>query len=249
LEVQETVKRPFVVKLLLFCAALIASVQVSAQDHGHHSEATESRVVELEEFHSVIFRVWHEAWPDEDYALLRELLPEIEQGAKAVAEAELPGILRHKQEEWDTGVAELQAVVKKYKQAAEGNQDKALLNAAEELHSQFEALARMIRPILPEIEDFHTSLYKLYHHYLPEYSLEKIRGSAKELPEKMAALNDATLPGRYKEIAEDFDAARSALTKSVQAFVAAVETENKAKITAAVEQLHTDYRTLQTLCE
>jgi hypothetical protein len=237
------------IRLLLIILVLLCSVQASAQQHGHHSEATASRVPELEEFHSVIFRVWHEAWPDKDYALLKELLPEIEQGAKAVADAELPGILRDKQEAWDAGVAELQAVVQKYKEAADQDRDEDLLNAAEELHSQFEALARMIRPILPEIEDFHKSLYMLYHHYLPEYSLEKIRESAKDLSEKMEALNKATLPGRYKKIAEDFDGARSRLTKSVQAFVAAVETEDKAEITAAVEELHTDYRSLQALCE
>lgn len=238
-----------IIRPLLLCAALLFSVQIFAQHHGPDSGDTQARVPELEEFHSVIFRVWHEAWPENDYALLKELLPEIEQGTSTLAEAKLPGILREKEEAWKAGIAELQAVVQKYKKAAEENQDKALLNAAEELHSQFEALVHMIRPVLPEIDDFHKSLYVLYHYYLPDYSLEKIREFSQELVEKMESLNKATLPGRYKKITEEFDAARSQLTKSVRALVDVVETENEATIKNAIDQLHTDYQSLQSLCE
>ncbi len=236
-------------RLLLLCAALLFSLQSSAQHHSPDRGDLEARVPELEEFHSVIYRVWHEAWPEEDCALLRELLPDIEQGARAVAEAELPGILREKEKAWKAGVADLQAVVEKYRKAAEENQDEALLNAAEELHSQFEALAHLIRPVLPEIDDFHKTLYMLYHYYLPEYSLEKIRESSRELAEKMEALNGATLPRRYAERAEEFDGARAKLTESVHALTAAVATEERTRIQTAIEQLHTDYRSLQTLCE
>ena len=59
---------------LLIVMALLAAVPASAQHVMHHSEETDARVPELEEFHSVIFRVWHEAWPAKDYALLKELL-------------------------------------------------------------------------------------------------------------------------------------------------------------------------------
>ena len=241
--------RPSIIRSLLLCAALLLSVQISAQHHTPDSGDTQARVPELEKFHSVIFRVWHEAWPDKDYGLLKELLPDIEQGADALAEAKLPGILREKGEAWKAGVAELLAVVQKYKRAVEENQDENLLNAAEELHSQFEALVHLIRPILPEIDDFHRSLYILYHYYLPDYSLEKIRESSQELVLKMESLNKATLPGRYEEITEEFDAARAQLTKSVRALVGAVETEDETTIKSAIDQLHTDYRSLQSLCE
>ncbi|MCK5571886.1 MAG: hypothetical protein KAJ12_03965 [Bacteroidetes bacterium] len=234
---------------LLIVMALLAAVPASAQHVMHHSEETDARVPELEEFHSVIFRVWHEAWPAKDYALLKELLSDIEKGASAVAEAELPGILREKEEVWNTEVAELQRIVKKYKTAAEENQDKKLLNAAEELHTQFETLARTIRPILPELENFHSTLYMLYHYHLPEYSLEKIRESVHELSERMDALNEATLPTRLEESSEEFDRGRAKLAESVQALKVAVATGNEKVINDAVEEIHSDYRSLQATCE
>jgi len=234
---------------LLIVMALLAAVTASAQHTMHNSGETDARVPELEEFHSVIFRVWHEAWPAKDYALLRELLPDIEKGTSAVAEAELPGILREKQEVWNTEVSELQRIVKKYRAAAEENQDKELLNAAEELHTQFETLARTIRPVLPELEDFHSTLYMLYHYYLPEYSLEKIRESAQELSEKMDALNEATLPARLKESSDEFDRGRAKLAKAVQALEDAVATGDEKVINDAVEEVHSGYRSLQATCE
>jgi DNA mismatch repair ATPase MutS len=234
---------------LLIVMALLAAVPASAQHTMHHSGETDARVPELEEFHSVIFRVWHEAWPAKDYALLRELLPEIEKGASAVAEAELPGILREKQEVWNTEVSELQRIVKKYRAAAEENQVKEILNAAEELHTQFETLARTIRPVLPELEDFHSTLYMLYHYYLPEYSLERIRESAQELSEKMDALNEATLPVRFKESSDEFERGRAKLAEAVQALEDAVATGDEKVINEAVEEVHSGYRSLQATCE
>jgi hypothetical protein len=234
---------------LLIVMSPLAAVPASAQHTMHHSGETDARVPELEEFHSVIFREWHEAWPAKDYALLRELLPEIEKGASAVAEAELPGILREKQEVWNTEVSELQRIVKKYRAAAEENQDKELLNAAEELHTQFETLARTIRPVLPELEDFHSTLYMLYHYYLPEYSLERIRESAQELSEKMDALNEATLPVRFKESSDEFERGRAKLAEAVQALEDAVATGDEKVINEAVEEVHSGYRSLQATCE
>ena len=240
---------PLSLRLLPLCAALLVSLQGTAQQQSHDSRETDTRVPELEAFHSVIFRLWHEAWPERNFALLRELLPEIEEGARAVSKAKLPGILREKETAWRAEVAELQTAVQRYRKACEENRDEALLDAAEELHSQFEALAHLIRPILPEIDDFHKSLYMLYHHYLPEDSLEKVRTSARELAEKMGVLNSATLPKRYAERAQDFDVARAALTASVRDLMAAVKTEERTRIENAVEQVHADYRSLQAVCE
>lgn len=230
---------------VLFFALCASASLGSAQ---RPAEAT-ARVPELEAFHEVIFKIWHEAWPNKDAAMLRELLPEIEKGISKVASAQLPGILREKKSVWDEGVRSLQRAGLEYRAAAEAKDDARLLAAAEVLHSRFEGLLRAIRPALQELDDFHAVLYMLYHHYMPDYEIEKIRSSAAELQQKMDALSGAKLPDRLKPKEAAFQAARARLSKSVDAFLLSLRSNEEKKIRDAVEAVHSDYRVLNAIFE
>jgi hypothetical protein len=208
-----------------------------------------ARVPALDAFHEVIFKIWHEAWPNKNIAMLRQLLPEVESGIAKVASAQLPGILREKREAWEEGIKKLQTAGSEYKAAAEANDESRLLSAAEVLHSRFEGLMRAIRPALKELDDFHAVLYMLYHQYLPNYDLEKIRLSATELKQKMTALNGARLPERLKDKASEFQAARAKLSASVEALENSVRSDEKKLITDAVETMHSDYQDLNRIFE
>lgn len=181
--------------------------------------------------------------------MLTALLPEIEKGITAVANAELPGILREKNAAWRIGIEKLQAIGKEYKAAIEAKQRQPLLDAAEKLHAQYEVLVRTIRPPLKELEAFHSVLYLLYHYYIPQNSLEEVKVSAGQLQEKMAALNKATLPSRFKEKDESFTVARNQLDKTVAEFATIVHSNEFGKIKTIVEAMHTSYRTLAKIFE
>ncbi len=212
-------------------------------------EATAS-VPALESFHEVIREIWHDAWPKKDVALLRKLQPEVEQGISGVSSAALPGILHEKQKAWSESVKKLEAIGAEYKTAAGGNDDAGLLSAAEKLHSQFEALVRVTRPALKELDDFHASLYMLYHHYLPAFDREKINSSAIELKNKIAALNMAQLPERHKAREATFTSARGRLSKAVDDLgsVLAGQSDRK-KIEDAVNAVHSSYEMLNGVFE
>ncbi len=219
-------------------------------------EATKDRVTEtsanvpaLNEFHKVIFRIWHTAWPNKDYDMLTALFPEIERGAAAVANAALPGILREKRVAWRNGVEKLQGIVKEYEAAVKTKQKQPLLGAAEKLHAQYEALVRVIRPPLKELEDFHAILYMIYHYYMPQNSLEDVRASVGQLQEKMAALNEAVPPSRFRVKEDSFTVARNQLDNAVAEFAAIVHSDEAEKIKAAVEEMHTRYKALAILFE
>jgi len=47
--------------------------------------------------------LWHEAWPDKNLGLMRELMPKINEHVAALRKAELPGILRDKKAKWTKG--------------------------------------------------------------------------------------------------------------------------------------------------
>jgi hypothetical protein len=131
----------------------------------------------------------------------------------------------------------------------DANDDPALLSSAEKLHSRFEALMRLIRPALKELDEFHASLYMLFHYYLPAYDLEKIRSSAVELKQKMTALNASELPGRLKQKEAQFQAARARLSRSVDALEPAVRSDDEKAVREAVSVLHADYQALSVVFE
>jgi hypothetical protein len=208
-----------------------------------------ARVPALDSFHEVIYKIWHEAWPEKNVALLRQLLPEVEKGISDVASAQLPGILREKRAAWEEGLRKLQAVGSEYKAAAGARDDTALLASAERLHGQFEALMRTIRPALKELDEFHAVLYMLYHYYLPDYDIEKIRASASELKQKMAALNQSSLPERLRQKESGFEAARAKLSRSVDALESVVRSDDRKTVENAISVLHADYQALNRIFE
>lgn len=242
-------RRFLVIALLAVLAPVVllsAAPQTPTSDRS--AEAT-AKVPALESFHEVIFKIWHDAWPNKDAVTLKKLVPDVEKGISEVAAAPLPGILREKKAAWDAGIAKLQSIGSEYKSAAGADDAAKLLAAAEKLHSQYEALVRIIRPALKEIDDFHSSLYLLYHYYLPSYQIEKIRDSASELKLKVDALNRAKLPDRLKSKEAAFTTARAKLSKSVDDLKIAVASNDREKIKDAVTTVHADYENLNGVFE
>jgi hypothetical protein len=231
---------------LFFLLSFVCTAQ--EQTHSLNSE-TKAEVPALKDFHSVVYTLWHTAWPEKDIALLSTLADDIEKGADAIAKAELPGILRDKKADWDERTSQLTKIVAEYKNAIQTKDDEALLAAAEKLHSQYEKLVRLIRPPLPEIDSFHTALYPLYHYYLPEYDIEKIRKSVSALEERMEMLNKTSLPERRKNLTQVFTEKRSVLAASVTALRPALNTNKKETIQAAIEKMHQDYQSLEKVFE
>jgi len=222
----------------------------AAQEHeDHQTEETKAQVPALTRFHATIYKLWHTAWPKKDTDMLAALVPDIDKGVAEVAAAELPGILRDKKPMWKMNVKKLQDVTVAYKSAIASKEQQKALDAAEALHAQYEALVRLIRPVLKEIEAFHEVLYMLYHYYLPGEDLAKIKSSAVQLKEKMTALDAATLPERMKKREDAFVKARGALSTAVTEVAATVTTDDMAKIKTAVHAMHSKYEALEKVFE
>lgn len=208
-----------------------------------------AKVPALSEFHEVIAPIWHQAWPNKDIALLRQLSPDVEKGVAKIAKAELPGILRDKAKVWQENVVKFQAIAAEYKAAAVGSSDTRLLNAAEDLHKQYEVLVRVIQPPIKELDEFHSKLYVLYHYEYPEYKLDKIKVSAAALKDKMAILNQASLPKRLSKKQAEFDASRAKLASSIDAVIATLATPDKKKVERAIETMHSNYQEVEKVFE
>ncbi|HEY6572848.1 MAG TPA: hypothetical protein VI198_05965 [Candidatus Eisenbacteria bacterium] len=234
---------------LVVALATAASPRAHAENAAPTKEEIRAEVPALDEFHHVIRTIWHDAWPNKDVKTLRELLPKVQEGAAAVSEAKLPGILREKQAAWDEGVKTLETVVAAYAGAAAGADDKALLDAAERLHAHYEAMVRIVRPALPELDAFHVVLYQLYHYDMPAGEVAAMRATISRLKEPMGAIEKARLPEWLKKSEKAFLEARGRLSESVEKLAKAAPSGDAKGLKPMIESVHDDYLAAVNVCD
>jgi hypothetical protein len=208
-----------------------------------------AKVPALGNLHKVIRPLWHDAYPAKDYAKIKELLLQADTLVAELDKAVLPGILRDKQEMWDAGKADMKAILGKLHAAAKADNQEEMLKLTEAFHAGFERLVRTVRPAVPELEAFHQELYKLYHYYTPAYDLEKIRGAAAAMTERLDTLKAAKLPKRVADRQEKFQAEVAKLEAAVRELNATVKADAREEIKAAVEKVHTAYQETEKLLE
>jgi hypothetical protein len=235
-----------VIVLPLACGAAVLA-QAPAAVQATHQVSTS--VPELTRFHDVIMPMWHTAYPAKDYAALRKIAKDVETGVATIAAAKLPGILHEKQAAWDKGIAELKAAGAAYLKAAAGTDDKALLLAAENLHTVYEAQGQIIRPVVPEMNEFHQTLYVVQHTFVPEKRWGEVCKVSGELQTKAEAVAKATLPKRVEAKGEAFRKETAQLVADAKALVVACKANQPAGIEKATDTLHSRYESLGKVFE
>jgi hypothetical protein len=210
-------------------------------------EELTAAVPELSSLHEVIYPLWHTAYPNKDFALVKELLPQADELIAALDAAKLPGILRDKQAVWDEGKAALKDSLAELHTAVEADSGDDILKHLEAFHSGYERLVRTIRPMVAELDAFHQEMYKLYHYYAPGFELDNIRLAAAAMLEKMEPLKAAELPGRLSDRKEAFDQAALDLDAAVRELVEIAAGDDKDTILQAVEKVHTAYQNVEKI--
>ena len=237
------------VKRLLIALMVAVPTAFAAGLMAQAPQELSTSVPELEKFHDVIMPMWHTAYPAKDYAALRKIAPEVESGVATIAAVKLPGILREKEAAWAKGVAELKAAAAAYKKAAAGADDNALLAAAERLHTVYEAQGQIIRPVVPEMNEFHKTLYVVQHTFVPEKKWAEVCKASPDLLTRAEAVSKATLPKRVEARAEAFKKESAALVADAKALVAACKANQPAGIEKATDLLHARYEGLGKIFE
>ena len=232
---------------VILTVLVLVYLPLFAQNEEHSSEI-DSSVPELFDFHEVIYPIWHTAYPEKNYSMLKELVPEVNSGAEKVYSAELPGILRDKKAEWDTGVEKFRSSVEKYNAAMESGDETEMLSAAEELHSDFEMLVRIIRPVTKEVDEFHKVLYMIYHHYWPNKNMEEFGKAVDDLSMRAEELNNCVLPKWASDKSEEFTEQSQKLYDSTSELKSVKDANaDDAVIGKAIEKVHDNYVSLEGL--
>ena len=233
--------------LVLILSILSGFNIIKAQQDDHSTEIT-STVPELFDFHEVVYPMWHTAYPNKDYALFKQLLPDVNAGVEKIYAAKLPGILRDKEDEWNAGLDKLRSSVKDYNKACEENNEVAMLTSAEELHSNFEMLVRIVKPVTKEVDEFHKVLYMIYHHYGPNKNTEELNKAIDDLYLRANELKNCLLPKWATDKKEDFTKADDELYESTKELKGLKDSKaNVKQIDSGIEKVHTNYQKLEAL--
>jgi hypothetical protein len=240
--------KKFIAAICLISALFYPSV-ILAQTTVDQSEIS-STVQELTDFHDIIYPIWHDAYPAKDYSALKGFVPKIKTYMEAINKAKLPGILREKETAWKNQLAELNKSAQNYYTAAAANDNNGLLAAAEKLHANYESMARVLRPALKETDDFHQTLYIIYHKLLPDSKFDEIAGLTGTLITKSEAIlkyPQDKLKTRLGDKVNAFDASAKKLNKAVLTLQEVLKGKDQNKKKEAVESMHSAYEELDGL--
>lgn len=204
-------------------------------------------VPELDQMHEIIFPIWHEAYPDKDYKKLRSYLDEVLRVSDIIIKAKLPGILREKQAKWDIGIQQFKGSVEAYKNACNGTDDADLLLKAEKLHSDYEMLVRIVKPLMKEVGSFHESLYIVYHDYLPNNKIDMVLKISDELISKAELILKGKMPKKIEAKKELFIEKVNILINECKNVKAVAEKKDSKAIGEAIEKMHTAYSNIEEL--
>lgn len=205
------------------------------------------KVKELDDFHDVIYVIWHEAYPSKDIATLKSFVPQIKSHIEKINNVSLPGIVHDKVEKWKEGLTVLNASAEQYYKAAGGNDDQEMLDAAEELHAKYEMMVRTIAPVMKEVDIYHQLLYIIYHKYLPNKDFTSLSGVIDDLITRAENIKTGKMSKRVESKKDEFLSVTDELIESTKALKEVLATDEAAKIEASVEVMHTKYMKLEQL--
>jgi len=211
------------------------------------TEELAAQVAELDAVHEVMFPMWHDAFPARDFAAIQASIPEFEPLLEALDTASLPGILRDEQDRWDGGKSRLLQSFQELKAAAEMGNEEAMLGFAEAFHMDYEAMVRIVRPVIPELDAFHQHLYGVYHYYGPGYDVEKIRQGADAMGAAIPPLQEAQIPSRLEDRQADFEARVLELGDRVAALLVVLENPSRVAVDEAIETVHAAYESVKAI--
>jgi hypothetical protein len=209
-----------------------------------------STIQELTDFHDIIYPMWHDAYPAKDYNALKGFVPNIKSDMESLNKVKLPGILREKEAAWKSQLSDLNNSAQSYYAAAMSNNNSELLTAVEKLHSSYEKMVMVLRPPLKEIDDFHQTLYIIYHKLLPDSKFDEIAGLTGALSTKAEAIVNYPQEKLKKRLGDKigaYNVSAEKLLASVTFLKEVIKSNDPAKKKDAVESMHKAYEGLVAL--
>jgi len=230
-----------------------AKVETPAQDTTAPSNApakdtTDKLAMALEDFHSVLAPMWHEAYPIKDFKSIREQAPLFKQKLMTLIVIPAPdNMVQEKREAFFTKRQELAFYVDQYAKAAADSTDSALAASFEKMHWGYEELDKVFMVEIKQLDSFHETLYYLWHKALPAKDYKAVKSTMPVLKAEMDSLMLVKLPGSCYDIKDAFEAKRAALKDAVYQLVDVCQKGTNKQIDEALTLMHEKFMELSSV--
>jgi len=122
---------------------LLAAAEILHSRYEALMRAIRPALKELDEFHAVLYMLYHHYLPGYEIEKIRSSAVELEQKMTALNGAKLPERLKQKDSEFQAARAKLSASVEVLESGVRSNDEKAIKAAIDEVHTSYQALNRV----------------------------------------------------------------------------------------------------------
>jgi hypothetical protein len=213
-------------------------------------DTTDKLAMAMEDFHSVLAPLWHDAFPKNDFKTIRDKAPAIKQKLMNLIVIPAPDDMEEsKRESLFTRRQELAFYVDQYEKAAADSSDSVLAASFEKMHWGYEELNKVFMVEIKELDSFHETLYYLWHKALPAKDYKSIKETAPVLKAEMDSLMLVKLPGSCYDIKDDFEAKRAVLKDAVYQLSDVCQKGTNEQIDDALALIHDKFMELNMVLQ
>jgi hypothetical protein len=115
------------------------------------------------------------------------------------------------------------------------------------MHWSYEELAKIFTVDIEELDQFHETLYFLWHKALPERNYQAIKDTAPVLKTEVDSLMKVPVPSACKIKSEEFDKGKAALKDAVYQLADACAKGSEDEIDASLKAVHDRFVELNLL--
>ncbi len=202
----------------------------------------------MNDFHSILYPMWHEAYPKKDFKAIREQAPLFQKKLLVLIRIPAPTDLdEQKKQDFLLKRQNLAFYVDQYNVAAADTVDSALASAFEQMHWGYEELDKVFMVEIKQLDSFHETLYFLWHKALPAKDYKSVKETMPVLKAEMDSLMAFQLPSSCKDIKDDFEAKRTALKDAVYQLVDVAQKGTEKQIDDALTLMHEKFMDLSSV--
>ncbi|MGB7061707.1 MAG: hypothetical protein WBF13_05050 [Candidatus Zixiibacteriota bacterium] len=204
----------------------------------------------MDDFHEVLRPLWHESFAEEDFKTIREKAPLLQEKIMTLIRVPAPAELSQDEEKLREFLAKRQELVffvMEVNLAAKDGPDSTLAFAFESMHWGYEELEKFFAVQIDELDQFHETLYFLWHRALPARDYEAIKKTAPVIKAEIDSLMKVAVPTGCNIKGEEFEKRKAALKDAVYGLAETCEKGSEDEIDKNLSAVHERFEELNRL--
>lgn len=202
----------------------------------------------LLEFHTALFNIWVEVYPNHDWDALRSALPDLVSKMGALENTQPPEFYQGNISVFFQRLKVLSKAVSALSGKAENHEDPALSGALTAVYNGFYTLVQSVQLRPRELDEFHDVLFLMWHDDYPAKNIKALKRHLPDLKMKMEGIIMAKLGTQFINIHKmDFGFAAVELEKCIEELDRQASAGHEEKTWAELKNIQLKYMMLDRI--